>query len=575
MGRTAMKLTLKVKKNGMSKSDSSRRRICSSSEKGVALVAVVVFTLILTILGFSVLIVASNEIASTRKDVNRIKAFYLAEAGVEVFSSNLTRGVYVNIGDTELGEGSYRVDFNTATDPPTAIATGIAGGQEKRIQVTASFLAPPFEYGVYAGGFGGMNWSLVLNGTGNPTYTYQLQFIGGKWVNVPISDVGGKDTINGNIFVDGDVDMFGESRVNPPLPPNPFELDGDVDATGDITRHDSSTISGDANSHAPPLDHPDLIGMKYAVNNTHNVSQIFEDAGVTHGYLPTGSELRDVFVKNPTDRSTECASTVGDDFFFEPSSGFVIGGPYSGDTPLHAGNNRVFYVDGDVWVHSKPTYGFKMDGKVTIVATGNIHVCDNLQYADANTDMLGLVALGKYDEDGDLVSGGNVYFGDPGYGNMSVFSGMIFAANNFYYNTDPVGSRLLEPDSGFTITGNLTALNQISIDRDWYTKYEYQYVYDNKTRKWTYKWVETEVRPASYCYDSEAGQWKWIDAVTGVELTDIEINGESSTNRKAMRHYQMVINYDDRVRSRDTQPPGLPKGVGLIFEGLSNWEELP
>jgi roadblock/LC7 domain-containing protein len=382
-----------------------------------------------------------------------------------------------------------------------------------------------------------------LNGTGDPNYTYSWKFIGGKWVKVPISDFGGKDKINGNIYVDGDVWLREQSQVNPPVPNN-FGLEGDVDATGDIDVdvNDGASIAGDANEHCDPMESPDLLGMNYAVNNTHNVSQIF--AGISSGYPPTGSGLEGVFVKNPTDRSTECGITAGDDYFFEPASGFVTGGPYSGDTPVNAGIDRVYYVDGDVWVHSKPTYGFKMTGKATIVATGNIHICDNLQYADANVDMLGMVALGNYDEDGDLVSGGNVYFGDPGYGNMAVFSGMMFAANNFLYNTDPLGSTLKEPDSGFTVTGNFTAINEVSIDRDWYTN-------------------GTERRPARYDPETD----KWYDSGTKVELTTAQIG--------TMKHYRTTINYDDRVRSQSTQPPGLPRGVGLIFEGLTNWEELP
>jgi hypothetical protein len=65
------------------KSDSSRQRPCRSSEKGIVLVAVVVFILILTILGFSVLSVANSEILLARKDINKTKAFYAAEAGTE------------------------------------------------------------------------------------------------------------------------------------------------------------------------------------------------------------------------------------------------------------------------------------------------------------------------------------------------------------------------------------------------------------------------------------------------------------------------------------------------------------
>jgi hypothetical protein len=36
----------------------------------------------------------------------------------------------------------------------------------------------------------------------------------------------------------------------------------------------------------------------------------------------------------------------------------------------------------------------------------------------------------------------------------------------------------------------------------------------------------------------------------------------------------MIVNYDDRVRSTETQPPGLPRGGASIFAGFSNWEEL-
>lgn len=43
----------------------------------------------------------------------------------------------------------------------------------------------------------------------------------------------------------------------------------------------------------------------------------------------------------------------------------------------------------------------------------------------------------------------------------------------------------------------------------------------------------------------------------------------------SLRHYQMKITYDDRVRTQDTQPPGLPRGKGTIFGGLKYWEELP
>ena len=76
------------------KSDSSRQpgygpglhrdeRPCRSSEKGIVLVAVVVFTLIFTILGFSVLSMVNSEIVLAQKEPSSKQAFYAAEAGTE------------------------------------------------------------------------------------------------------------------------------------------------------------------------------------------------------------------------------------------------------------------------------------------------------------------------------------------------------------------------------------------------------------------------------------------------------------------------------------------------------------
>jgi len=516
------------------------------SEKGMALLAVSIIVLIFTLLGLSVLGVANSEILQVRKEINKTKAFYLAEAGVARLTANLYNGNFANIGETALGCGSYRVDFNAVVGEPCAVATGEAGEETGRVQVTISFLIPPYENSIYAGGSGGAAWALRLRGTGDPCKIYGNYWNGSSWVYAQIGDVNGKDIVNGNIFVDGNVAMYEQSRVNPAPWPNTYNLRGDVNATGSVSLYGGATVAGQKFDHSAKMGLPDLVGMNYAINNTHNVAKVFADACVASGYLPSGNPLRNVFVKNPSDRSTECGATSGNDYFFEPSTGFVNGSPYTGDTPLHAGNDRVYYVDGDVWIHSKPTYGFKMDGKATIVATGNIHICDNLQYVDSQVDMLGLVALGKYDSSGQRVSGGNIYFGDPGYGNMSVFSGMMFAANDFAYNTDPLGSTLKEPDSGFTVTGNFAALNSISIERDWYTNAQ-----------------SGKRRPARY--DPHNDQWR--DVVTNNPLNQAEIN--------TMKHYRMMVNYDDRVRNVSTQPPGLPKGTGLIFCGLTKWKELP
>jgi len=161
----------------------------SKSEKGIALHMVIIFTVIFTILGFSILNLARSEVVLTQKEINRTRAFYLAEAGLSVFVAGLGQfGTVVNVDaiedieDTALGEGSYRVVFYKNEDPPYAISTGIVGGQEKKIRVEVAFLAPPYEHAIYAGGSGGEDWSLALRGQGDPQSMWGGREVGGKQV---------------------------------------------------------------------------------------------------------------------------------------------------------------------------------------------------------------------------------------------------------------------------------------------------------------------------------------------------------------------------------------------------------
>lgn len=511
--------------------------------KGLILTIVMAIIVILSLTAAVMLSMAGQESVLSRIEADKTKAFYLAEAGIGKMKEELTQqqmtygriqnDIIIIEGSLESGDYYAKIDFSQ--NPCFVISTGRTKNIKKSIQAKPIFLAFPLEQAIYANNNSGMDWSLQLRGSGNPV----------PYGFIPGSERGGRDIVNGNIFIDGDVYLFEESSVNAAPLPNTYNLSGDIEATGNISIQDSAKIAGKTMPKSKEKDLVDLKGMNYAVNNTHNVTQIFENEGVAAGYLPSGNILHNVFVKNPSDRFAECKITTGNDYFFEPSTGFVKGSPKTGDTPLDAGENRVYYVDGNVWIHSYPTYGFKMKGKITIVATGDIHVCDNLQYKDKNS-ILGLVALGKYDEGGKLISGGNIRFGDAVYGNMSTFSAIMFAANDFAFNTDQITKRAAEPDSGFTVNGCFTAMGKVSIERDWYDKRV---------------GATTEKKTARYDPKTK----KWVNSETSVPLSQTEIG--------TLRHYQMQINYDDRVRNPETQPPGLPKGGKKIFAGFTEWDE--
>jgi hypothetical protein len=562
-----------------------------NSESGAILPIVIILTLALTITGLAFLNAGVLENSLVRKEIAKNQAFYLAEAGVERLSVKLYAGEHRSIkeleeisggveGDyrpaitpTTLGEGQYWVEYyegDPDADPPIlpwAISIGqtlkdVEVTAEKKIKVKLPFLAEPYEHAIYAASSYSPDWTLELRGT-DPLHR------SGRY------EYGGKDWVEGDIYANADVNLYEETRIDPPPAPNTYELLGEVNSTQEIIKHPDPGFAGHApyiNEYVEPIDPPDLRDMNYAENHTHDVAQIFEDEGISSGNLPYGHELYDVVKKNDSERSAHCATTPGDDYFFRPAYIGEVGDSYTAPTPLDLGEDRVYYVDGDVWFDSSPTYGFTVSGKATIVATGHIHIGDNIVYGDSTEggDLLALVALGTYDADDNLTYGGNVYFGDALFGTTYTVSAFMFAGNNFLYNvnsTDPDDYQ--RPDTGFNIFGNWVAVNEVSVIRDWYETghWESQWVWWPWPGHWEEVWVSDGWSPAYF--DLEAGEnGEWKDVGDDHILTEEELGN--------LRHYQMKVTYDERIRDPETQPPGLPQGYGSgsIFAGFTEWEEI-
>ena len=554
----------------------------SHSESGAILPIVIILALALTITGLAFLNAGVMENSLVRREIHKNQAFYLAEAGIERLAVKLYAGEHRSIKELEevsggvngnyrpaitpttLGDGQYWVEYykgDPGADPPVlpyAISIGqvIKGGQEivKKIKVELPFLAEPYEHALYAASSYSPDWTLELRGIGEPSRQGNFEY-------------GGKDTTEGDIYANADVNLYEETSVYAPPDPNTYELLGEVNSTQNIIKHPSEPdFAGNApytNENVEPILSPDLRGMNYAENNTHDVGAIFDAENVPSGHLPYDHPLYDVVMKNPSDRSSECSSTTGDDYFFEPASIWGAGTPYTGETPLDLGDDRIYYVDGDVWFHSYPTYGFKVSGKALIVATGDIHISDNIEYAD-DESLLALVALGNYDGDGNLISGGNIYFGDPEFGTTYTVSAFMFAGNNFLYNVNSTNpDDYQRPETGFNIFGNWVAINEVSIIRDWYDGGQMETRWNPRRHRWETVWVE-DWNPAYF--DLDAGEWK--------DIEDEHILTEEELGRR--RHYQMKVTYDERIRDPETQPVGLPQGYGSgsIFAGFTDWEEI-
>lgn len=513
----------------------------SGRREGAILAMVMVVVIVVSLLGTGLLSLSSQNALATARTLNATKAFWIAEAGVQRFDKRCINPTNrVSIGNTPYGDGSYRVD--AVLTSVYAIVSATVQGETKQIRIGVAFLGKPFEQALFSG-----NGSIVGN-TNN--YIFNMRGSNNPVAYGSSGERGGRDIVYGKVYANGDVRLYEQSYVTNAIPPNTYNIRGDVDATGLIVLTNSARIYGTQSNYVAQQALP--VFPDYAKICTYDVAAEFARYNITSGYLPATHPLYNVVVKNPSSRASESALTTGDDYFFEPSSGFTEGAWNNARTSLLLGENRIYYVDGHVWFNSGQTFGFKVDGKATIAATGDIHISDNLKYANtnsANGDMLGLVAVGKTNAVG-VYEGGNIWFGDPKYGTVYTVDAFMFARNDFLYITWNTAGQPQEPDSGFSIFGNYGALGQINIKRDWYTS-------------------GSGARPAYY--DDVAGKWK--DALDYHVLTTAEANSR--------RHYQMIVKYDERIRNVLTQPPGLPQqpfdinNANLIYGGVVKWDLLP
>jgi len=100
--------------------------------------------------------------------------------------------------------------------------------------------------------------------------------------------------------------------------------------------------------------------------------------------------------------------------------------------------------------------------RATFVVKGNIYISDNIMYQNPQQDGLALIAM-KDPADPDS---GNIYFGDPSFGTLERMDAFMFAENNFLDNNlSASGSATV------TVNGNMTAGNQVKINRDYGTQH--------------------------------------------------------------------------------------------------------
>jgi len=442
---------------------------------------------------------SSGEISAT---VDQNRAFFAAQAGANEALSHLAGGTSDPIGSAQAPARQSGTDYWVEVEPQGDDLFAIrsharAGLQSRAIEVMVRVtVGGPFYNALFAG-----------NSSGDPDYVLEL---GGTGTQA--------DYVGGNVYSGGDVKLSGEAKV-----------DGSIRATGEISGKTEDVSSGDSE----PI--PDFTAMNYAATADVKVADLFSSgasyksnsAGGSAWQLPESSPGH-IFRKNPSDRAVNTLATAKDDFYLEDpyekvhtdsamdgKDAYMVTLSGVDGEPGASSNQKVFYIDGNLWMHNLHTYSMKIASagagvQVTFVVKGNIYISDNLFYSDPKKDGIAFIAL----KDSKVSDSGNIYFGDPDFGTLKKMNAFMYAENNFYdYNLDASGS------SNVQLYGNMTAGNQVLVNRD-------------------YKTI--------------------------VKLKTV------------IQHTQLVVDFDERIATGELEMPGLPKADVDEDGGLEvlSWREV-
>lgn len=426
-----------------------------NTRRGSALVGAAVAVSLLAGFSISMLMVAGSVQSEQKTDLESAQALYAAQAAVGVAATELKVAVEqgqeppVSVGSAgeplALGGGSAFATIVEEADGSFTVTSfgNAADGGRRALEVT---LVP--------GGPGAFSRALFAgNESEDSSYTLDLGGVGNQ-----------ADQIHGDVYSANDV-----------------LIEGDASVMGDIVA--GGTIYGGAGEVGVQLPMPDLTVMDYENNHDFNVEELFTDAtwqwdnaGGSAWQVPEENPAH-IFRKNPNDRNSTNNATVKDDYYledpYEPvrrdrrqdgSDAFPVSLTGINGKPGPSGTDAVYFIDGNLWIHNKPSYSFQFvagageDVRVTFVVKGNITFSDNIFYEDAEQDGLVFIAIG----DEDVEDSGNIYFGDPVGGTLEYMDSFMYAENDFIdTNMNAAGSLQVE------VNGTMSAGNHVAIERDY------------------------------------------------------------------------------------------------------------
>ncbi len=423
----------------------------NSRQRGSTLLVAIMATFILAGMAGAMLAISASKKNEQSVGTGSMKAFYAAEAGLNDAIAALRFNqppLLSSVPNSAFGGGEFTgsvVDNGDGTTTVTSI--GIFNNESRAVQaVLQKQETTIYDCALFAG-----------NSSGDANYALAL---GGK--------AGQADHVKGNVFSGGNVTLKDDAKV-----------DGTAYASGAVA---GTGASNTKNGVSQPI--PDIPAMHYASNHDIDVAGAFAGADAKYEWNALGGEAWQlpetnpchIFRKNPSNRSSETSLTSKDDYFLEDpyeainssknvksTDGTKITFSGLGGEPGGSSNNKLFYIDGNLWIHNYELFTFTLDSasapelKVTLVVNGNIYISDNLFYDDPQNDGIALIAI----KDPNEPDSGNIHFGDPVFGTLEHMEAFMYAENDFYdTNLSASGS------SKVSVFGNMTAGNQVNIRHD-------------------------------------------------------------------------------------------------------------
>jgi len=435
--------------------------------RGATLLLALIAVLVLSGLAGSMVMFSGAVQHENESTSQSTRALYVAEAGLSRGIASVRAGAPAGDGPVDFAGGQYTYTVVPSADGTTVTITSSARvGTEAR--ATEAIMVNEGE---------GAFTSALFAGNSSSDPLYDMKF-GGKKLQA--------DDVTGNVYSGGNILISGDAKLH-----------GAVRAAGNI----SGLASGGETGASLPI--PDIGGMNYASNNDYNVKSLFATAtkksntslGGSAWQVPESNPAH-IFRKNPDDRTANTSTTTKDDYFLEDpyenvNTSSTVDAAHATHVTLSGhdsnpgsnGSHKVYYIDGNLWIHNLNLYSFVLYNsgsdqiEVTFVVKGNIYISDNILYQGIRPDGLAMIAI----KDSGVTDSGNIYFGDPTFGTLERMDSFMYAENNFIDNNlSATGSAKV------TVNGNMTAGNQVKINRDFGTQHSKLTVnFDNRLQTGT------------------------------------------------------------------------------------------